>query len=403
MVSESGVGQRQAELIQSAAVIGAGTMGRQIAALIAASGRPVRIWDADPAMLAAARERIADETRTLPHLPRYAHHQFRHPPPGDLDALHGPHRRRGDPGRCRCGCRYRDRGGARRSRHEDWRCSPSCRGWRRQAILTTNSSSLPSSQIAPAVEDPGRFLNTHFFAPVWSRPMVELMGCGATRPEVMEAVERFGKSLGLVVAVVRGDSKGFIINRVWRAVKRESLRVVDEGHADPADVDRLWMLFFGTPYGPFGIMDMVGLDVVADIETSYQRVATDPADQPSAMLREKLKDGELGEKTGRGFYQPPRPGVPARGMAHWRHGARNQGRVTGAETARARPQPSMVVTNFRITLLPEMVLKVDAVSGLEVLTVEMVLSDRRVNPPVWPWRRACVRSDRSRPARQRRT
>ena len=72
-----------------------------------------------------------------------------------------------------------------------------------------------------------------------------------------------------MTAVVRGDSKGFIINRVWRAVKRESLRVVDEGHADPADVDRLWMLFFGTPYGPFGIMDMVGLDVVADIETSY--------------------------------------------------------------------------------------------------------------------------------------
>ena len=175
------------------------------------------------------------------------------------------------------------------------------------AILTTNSSSLPSSQIAPAVDDPGRLLNTHFFAPIWSRAMVELMGSGATRPEVMAAVERFGKSLGLVTAVVRGDSKGFIINRVWRAVKRESLRVVDEGHADPADVDRLWMLFFGTPYGPFGIMDMVGLDVVADIETSYQRVATDPADQPSAILHEKLQEGHLGEKSGRGFYTHPDP------------------------------------------------------------------------------------------------
>jgi 3-hydroxybutyryl-CoA dehydrogenase len=110
-----------------------------------------------------------------------------------------------------------------------------------------------------------------------------------------------------VTAVVRGDSKGFIINRVWRAVKRESLRVVDEGHADPADVDRLWMLFFGTPYGPFGIMDMVGLDVVADIETSYQRVATDPADRPSPILHEKLTEGELGEKSGRGFYAHPDP------------------------------------------------------------------------------------------------
>jgi 3-hydroxybutyryl-CoA dehydrogenase len=137
--------------------------------------------------------------------------------------------------------------------------------------------------------------------------MVELMGCGATRPEVMEPVVRFMQSLGLVTAVVRGDSKGFIINRVWRAVKRESLRVVDEGHADPEDVDRLWMLFFGTPYGPFGIMDMVGLDVVSDIETSYQRVAIDPTDQPSAVLGQKLAAGELGEKTGRGFYSHPEP------------------------------------------------------------------------------------------------
>ena len=133
------------------------------------------------------------------------------------------------------------------------------------------------------------------------------MGCGATRPEVMAAVERFGKSLGLVVAVVRGDSKGFIINRIWRAVKRESLRVVDEGHADPEDVDRLWMLMFGTPYGPFGFMDMVGLDVVADIETSYQNVATDPADTPSQVLHSKLAAGELGEKSGKGFYSHPDP------------------------------------------------------------------------------------------------
>jgi 3-hydroxybutyryl-CoA dehydrogenase len=159
----------------------------------------------------------------------------------------------------------------------------------------------------PAVSDPGRLLNTHFFAPIWSRCALELMGCGETRPEVIERVNRFGQSLGLVTAVVRGESKGFIINRIWRAVKRESLRVVDEGHADPADVDRLWMLFFGTPVGPFGIMDMVGLDVVADIETSYQRVATDPADQPSSILHDAIARGDLGEKSGQGFYRHPDP------------------------------------------------------------------------------------------------
>ena len=319
MTSEVVAEDDSARELQAAAVIGAGTMGRQIAAVIAASGRPVRIWDADPGMLAAARERIAEETRTLPDLPRYAHHQCHLRPPADVDVLIERITVAESLPNAVSGADIvieavrEDLDTKLELFTELSRMAP-------EAILTTNSSSLPSSQIAPAVADPGRLLNTHFFAPVWSRPMVELMGCGVTRPEVMDAVERFGKSLGLVPAIVRGDSKGFIINRVWRAVKRESLRVVDEGHADPADVDRLWMLFFGTPYGPFGIMDMVGLDVVSDIETSYQRVATDPADQPSAILHEKLSEGSLGEKSGRGFYSHPdpeyiRPGWLTRGDA----------------------------------------------------------------------------------------
>jgi len=281
-------------------------MGRQIAALIAASGRTVRLWDADPAMLDAARQRIRDEVETLPDLPRYAHHRFRIEPPADHEALLDrivvaeSLAAAVDGAAIVIEAVREDLDTKRVLFAELSRLAP-------DAILTTNSSSLPSSQIASAVSDPGRLLNTHFFAPIWTRPMVELMSSGETRPEVMAAVERFGRSLGLVVAVVRGDSKGFIINRVWRAVKREALRVVDEGHADPADVDRLWMLFFGTPYGPFGIMDMVGLDVVADIETSYQRVATDPADRPSAVLHEKVGAGALGEKSGQGFYRHPDP------------------------------------------------------------------------------------------------
>jgi 3-hydroxybutyryl-CoA dehydrogenase len=288
------------------AVIGVGTMGRQIAALIAASGRQVRLWDASAEMLSVARERVEEETRTLPDLPRYAHHQFSLRPPEDLTAIVA---------RISEAASLEDAvAGAdiiieavREDLETKRQLFAALSTLAPEAILATNSSSIPSSQIASAVEDPGRLLNTHFFAPIWSRPMLELMGCGETRPEVMAAVERFGKSLGLVTAVVRGDSKGFIINRVWRAVKRESLRVVDEGHADPADVDRLWMLFFGTPFGPFGIMDMVGLDVVSDIETSYQRVATDPADLPSGALQRLVAAGDLGEKTGRGFYAHPDP------------------------------------------------------------------------------------------------
>ena len=305
MTSEHGTGGGT-ETIDVAAVIGAGTMGRQIAALLAANRREVRLWDADPAMLAAARQRIAEETRTLPYLPRYAHHRVRAEPPSDVDAMVDRLLAAESLAEAVAGAdmvieAVREDLDTKRSLFAELsRLAP-------DAILSTNSSSIPSSQIASAVEDPGRFLNTHFFAPIWSRPMVELMGCGATRSDVLQRVEAFLKSLGLVTAIVRGDSKGFIINRVWRAVKRESLRVVDEGHADPDDVDRLWMLFFGTPFGPFGIMDMVGLDVVADIETSYQKVATDPADQPSPILHRMVAADELGEKSGQGFYRHPNP------------------------------------------------------------------------------------------------
>jgi 3-hydroxybutyryl-CoA dehydrogenase len=177
----------------------------------------------------------------------------------------------------------------------------------RDAILATNSSSLPSAPLAAVVAEPERLLNMHFFAPVWIRSMLELMTCGETSDEVFATAKRFGRSLGLVTAVVHGQSKGFIINRIWRAVKRESLRVVDEGVAEPEDVDRLWMLFFQTKYAPFGIMDMVGLDVVADIEASYHAVSPDPTDRPSPTLLGLIAAGNLGEKSGQGFYTHPNP------------------------------------------------------------------------------------------------
>jgi 3-hydroxybutyryl-CoA dehydrogenase len=281
-------------------------MGRQIAALIAVSGRSVTLSDADPAMLERAPERIRAELISQPTAPQYRHHQFRLEPPADHDALLDRIRPVTSLVEAVAGVDL-----VIEAVREDLttklvvfaelsRLAP-------KAILATNSSSLPSSLLVPAVADPTRLLNLHFFQPIWIRPMLEIMGCGQTAPAAIAACERFGRSLGLVTAIVRGESKGFIINRIWRAVKRESLRVVDEGHADPADVDRLWMLFFGTGVGPFGIMDMVGLDVAADIEATYHAVATDPTDRPSPALHRLVDAGKLGEKTGEGFYRHPDP------------------------------------------------------------------------------------------------
>jgi 3-hydroxybutyryl-CoA dehydrogenase len=180
-------------------------------------------------------------------------------------------------------------------------------------FLATNSSSLPSSLLADVVPDPGKLVNLHFFTEFWVTSCVELMGCGQTSDETMATMAGFGRSLGLYTAVVRGESKGFIINRVWRAVKREALRVVDEGHADPEDVDRLWAFFWGIDLGPFGKMDQIGLNVIADIEESYIAVSQDPADRPSRTLHAMVDAGNLGEKTGAGFYEWPDPAFRAPG------------------------------------------------------------------------------------------
>jgi 3-hydroxybutyryl-CoA dehydrogenase len=176
-----------------------------------------------------------------------------------------------------------------------------------QAMLASNSSSIPTRNVISRVSNPGRVLNMHFFAPIWVRTMVEIMTCGQTDETVLQRAQQFGQEIGLVAPIIRTESKGFIINRIWRAVKRESLRVVDEGVASPEDVDRLWMIFFQTGYAPFGIMDMVGLDVVRDIESSYQRETLDPTDVPSPYLAALIERGELGEKSGRGFYSHPDP------------------------------------------------------------------------------------------------
>jgi 3-hydroxybutyryl-CoA dehydrogenase len=293
------LGDEQNRVIERVAVIGAGTMGAQIASLAAFSGRAVALFDAVP--VAAERGRDRAEREILPAIEAAemmtgsaaeAMSRLRiaatlEDAVGDVELVIEAVREDLD---------------TKRAVFADLsRLAP------RQAILATNSSSLPSAPLAEVVDGPERLLNMHFFAPVWVRSMLELMTCGETSDEVIASARQFGRSLGLVTAVVRGQSKGFIINRIWRAVKRESLRVVDEGVADPEDVDRLWMLFFQTKYAPFGIMDMVGLDVVADIEASYHAVSPDPTDRPSRTLHRLIDDGKLGEKSGQGFYTHPDP------------------------------------------------------------------------------------------------
>src|SRR4030095_3838467 len=139
----------------------------------------------------------------------------------------------------------------------------------RGTVLATDSSSIRISALEEVTQRARQLLNMHFYAPVWQRTMVELMGGTATTEETMVRARRFVRSLGLTALLVRKESTGFVFNRVWRAIKKECLHLVDEGVASHEDVDRAWMILTGMPTGPFGLMDMIGLDVVRDIEMVY--------------------------------------------------------------------------------------------------------------------------------------
>lgn len=174
-------------------------------------------------------------------------------------------------------------------------------------ILATNSSSIRCSLIVDATKRPEKVLNMHFLNPVWVRPLVEVMGSRSTSEESIETTVQLGQRIGLTPVTVNGEATGYVFNRLWRAIKKASLHLVDKGYASFEDVDRAFMIGIPAPFGPFMGMDTIGLDVILAIEEQWYRESGDESDKPPKILVEKVKKGELGVKTGKGFYQYPNP------------------------------------------------------------------------------------------------
>jgi len=174
------------------------------------------------------------------------------------------------------------------------------------AILASNSSSLPTSRMIGKVKHPERVLNTHYYQPP-ELNSVELMSCGETDDGVIEALMQRIPRYGLVPFRVRRESDGFIFNRIWASIKRECLMVVQERVAAPEDVDEMWKIFSRPGIPPFRLMDRVGLDVVLNIEEHYASVRPGLPDGPRELLRQYIDQGRLGVKSGRGFYDYGEP------------------------------------------------------------------------------------------------
>ena len=169
-----------------------------------------------------------------------------------------------------------------------------------EAYLATNTSSLSVSDLAKNLQRPERFAGLHFFNPVPASKLVEVVLAERTSDQLAEAAPQWVKQLSKTPVVV-SDSPGFASSRLGVAIGLEAIRMVDEGVADPQSIDDAMVLGYKFPVGPLALTDMVGLDVRLGIAEYLHSTLGDRFDPPQ-LMRDMVARGELGRKTGKGFY-----------------------------------------------------------------------------------------------------
>jgi len=172
---------------------------------------------------------------------------------------------------------------------------------RADAILASNTSSIPITRMAASVPDPARFIGVHFFNPVPLMKLVELIPGLATAPATIDHVRSFAAALGKEV-VLSQDEPGFIVNRILVPMLNEACFVLGSGTASIPDIDKGCKLGLNHPMGPFELADFIGLDTCLEIVRVIHQTTGDSKYRPAPLLVKYVEAGWLGRKSGRGFY-----------------------------------------------------------------------------------------------------
>lgn len=276
-----------------AGIVGSGTMGRGIVQVLAQCGARTRVFDAKPGAAQAARESIAKALGGLVQKGRVAQDAAdatlaRIEIAEGLDALADCH--------IVVEAIVEDLEAKRAllralERVVDEGC-----------VLASNTSSLSVTAMAAACARPARVAGYHFFNPVPVMKIVEVVDGALTAPWVGEALAGLARRFGHTPVRCK-DTPGFVVNHAGRGYTPESMRVLTEGVADFATIDRILVDAAGFRLGPFGLMDLVGLDVHYGVMKSlYQQYFEEPRYRPSYLLEPRVAAGLLGRKTGRGWY-----------------------------------------------------------------------------------------------------
>ena len=171
------------------------------------------------------------------------------------------------------------------------------------AILATNTSAIPITRIAAATQRPEAVVGTHFFSPVPMMRLCELVRGLKTSDETLAAARTWAEGIGKTCIVVNRDVAGFVTTRIITALVNEAIWLVDTGVASPQDVDIACRLGFGHAMGPLATADLTGIDVMRNATLSVYNETADHKFYPPELLTRMAAAGDLGRKSGRGFYE----------------------------------------------------------------------------------------------------
>ena len=275
-------------------IVGAGAMGRGIAQIAAQSGSSVLLLDSQPQAAEAALEAITNQWQRLHDKGRIGTEQVRQwsqqlRTAGSVEEL--------------AGCTLVIEAIVERLDAKQALLAQLEAVLAPDAVLASNTSSLSVTAIAAGLQRPQRMAGYHFFNPVPLMKVVEVVAGLRTSAQVCEALSRYARQMGHE-PVQAQDTPGFIVNHAGRGYGTEALRIVSEGVADFATVDRILRDQVGFKLGPFELLDLTGLDVSHPVmESIYRQYFDEPRYRPSAITTQRLAAGLLGKKVGEGFYR----------------------------------------------------------------------------------------------------
>lgn len=177
-----------------------------------------------------------------------------------------------------------------------------------KTIFASNSSTLLPSQLKDYTDRPEKYLHLHFANRIWSNNTAEIMGSPETSKDVFEEVVQFAKDIGMVPVPIYKEQPGYVLNAVLVPWLNAALKLWAKGVADPWTVDRTWMIDAKAPFGPFGVLDAIGLTTHYNIVVNMAEATGDEELKLVAQkMKERIDAGLLGPATGKGFYSWPKP------------------------------------------------------------------------------------------------